>query len=122
MVLYGLISVKIKNAWYLGEARTFVPSSLETESTISYHVLVPAMITGICFGPVAADFINSKDWGLREEGQQSEITLVRFQHPTPDFANPSNLCDSGHHPHRYLSPARYRWLPASSQICLAETS
>uniref|UniRef100_A0A8H7TTH4 Cation/H+ exchanger transmembrane domain-containing protein n=1 Tax=Bionectria ochroleuca TaxID=29856 RepID=A0A8H7TTH4_BIOOC len=56
LVLYGVFSVKIKNAWYLGEA-------------------LPAMLIGICFGPVAANFLNSKNWGLKEEGQQSEITL-----------------------------------------------
>ena len=34
------------------------------------------MIIGICLGPIAANFINSKNWGLKEEGQQYEITLV----------------------------------------------
>ncbi|KAH7128065.1 Sodium/hydrogen exchanger family-domain-containing protein [Dactylonectria estremocensis] len=56
MVLFGIISVKIKHAWYLGEA-------------------LPAMLIGICMGPIAANFINAEDWGMKEEGQQREITL-----------------------------------------------
>ncbi|KFH45981.1 Na(+)/H(+) antiporter-like protein [Hapsidospora chrysogenum ATCC 11550] len=54
--LYGIISVKIKQAWYLGEA-------------------LPAMIVGIALGPIAANFINAADWGAKDEGQVSEITL-----------------------------------------------
>jgi hypothetical protein len=37
---------------------------------------VPAMIAGICLGPIAANFLNAADWGLKEKGQVSEITLV----------------------------------------------
>ncbi|KAF7543553.1 hypothetical protein G7Z17_g10651 [Cylindrodendrum hubeiense] len=56
MVLFGIISVKIKRTWYLGEA-------------------LPAMLIGICMGPVAANFLNAAEWGLKEKEQQSEITL-----------------------------------------------
>ncbi|KAF3342625.1 hypothetical protein VD0002_g10123 [Verticillium dahliae] len=56
IVLYGVISVKFKNQWYLGEA-------------------LPAVIIGICLGPIAAKFIVSERWGNPEPGQTSEITL-----------------------------------------------
>ncbi|CRK41875.1 hypothetical protein BN1723_015980 [Verticillium longisporum] len=56
IVLYGVISVKFKNQWYLGEA-------------------LPAVIIGICLGPMAAKFIVSERWGNPEPGQTSEITL-----------------------------------------------
>ncbi|KAG9251059.1 Sodium/hydrogen exchanger family-domain-containing protein [Emericellopsis atlantica] len=55
-LLYGIISVKIKQAWYLGEA-------------------LPAMVLGIILGPVAARFLDASRWGLAEEAQVSEITL-----------------------------------------------
>ena len=55
-VVYGIISVKIKQAWFLGEA-------------------LPAMLLGIMLGPVGADFLNPEKWGLKEEGQKEEITL-----------------------------------------------
>ncbi|KAM0279211.1 hypothetical protein ACHAQH_004756 [Verticillium albo-atrum] len=56
IVLYGVISVKFKNQWYLGEA-------------------LPAVIVGICLGPIAARFIVSERWGNPEPGQTAEITL-----------------------------------------------
>ncbi|KAF5980380.1 hypothetical protein FBULB1_5227 [Fusarium bulbicola] len=56
MVLYGIISVKIKQAWYLGEA-------------------LPAVFFGVILGPIAAKFIDSEKWGSAEEGQTSAITL-----------------------------------------------
>jgi NhaP-type Na+/H+ or K+/H+ antiporter len=56
--LYGIISVKIKQAWYLGEA-------------------LPAVLIGVILGPVAAKFIDSERWGSASPGQTSEITLVR---------------------------------------------
>merc|ERR1712000_225986 len=55
-VLYGIISVKLKQAWYLGEA-------------------LPAVVIGIILGPVAAKFIESEKWGNAEPGQTNEITL-----------------------------------------------
>ncbi|EKJ70885.1 hypothetical protein FPSE_08936 [Fusarium pseudograminearum CS3096] len=54
--LYGLISVKIKQAWYLGEA-------------------LPAVLIGVVLGPIAAKFIDSERWGSATPGQTSEITL-----------------------------------------------
>ncbi|PNP82664.1 hypothetical protein FNYG_03895 [Fusarium nygamai] len=56
MVLYGIISVKIKQAWYLGEA-------------------LPAVFFGVVLGPIAAKFIESEKWGSAEAGQTSAITL-----------------------------------------------
>lgn len=61
-VLYGLISVKIKQIWYLGEA-------------------LPAMVFGIILGPIAAKFIDSERWGSAVEGQTSDIVLVRLRPP-----------------------------------------
>ncbi|KAJ4003726.1 hypothetical protein NW766_012178 [Fusarium irregulare] len=55
-VLYGIISVKIKQAWYLGEA-------------------LPAVLIGVCLGPIAAKFIDTERWGSAEPGQTSAITL-----------------------------------------------
>lgn len=56
MVLYGVISVKIKQAWYLGEA-------------------LPAMVLGIILGPVSAKFLDSERWGTAQEGQSEAIAL-----------------------------------------------
>ncbi|KAK2677716.1 hypothetical protein RAB80_006456 [Fusarium oxysporum f. sp. vasinfectum] len=56
MILYGIISVKIKQAWYLGEA-------------------LPAVFFGVILGPIAAKFIESEKWGSAEPGQTSAITL-----------------------------------------------
>ncbi|KAL2012511.1 hypothetical protein VTN00DRAFT_36 [Thermoascus crustaceus] len=56
IVLYGIISIKIKNAWYLGEA-------------------LPAVVIGIVRGPIASKFIDSNRWGSATEGQQNAITL-----------------------------------------------
>ncbi|EEU35415.1 uncharacterized protein NECHADRAFT_51230 [Fusarium vanettenii 77-13-4] len=55
-VLYGIISVKIKQAWYLGEA-------------------LPAVIFGIALGPLSAKFIESEKWGFATPGQTNAITL-----------------------------------------------
>ncbi|KAM4066356.1 sodium/hydrogen exchanger family protein [Hirsutella rhossiliensis] len=56
IVLYGIISVKIKQRWYLGEA-------------------LPAVAIGVVLGPIAAKFLDSERWGSAERGQTSEITL-----------------------------------------------
>ncbi|OLN81851.1 putative Na(+)/H(+) antiporter C3A11.09-like protein 1 [Colletotrichum chlorophyti] len=56
IILYGILSVKIKNAWYLGEA-------------------LPAVVLGICLGPIAARFLDSERWGSAVEGQTNDITL-----------------------------------------------
>ncbi|CEI70412.1 hypothetical protein FVEN_g1082 [Fusarium venenatum] len=56
MTLYGVISVKLKQQWYLGEA-------------------LPAMVVGIILGPVSAKFLDSERWGSAEPGQTGEIAL-----------------------------------------------
>ncbi|KAK1594602.1 sodium/hydrogen exchanger family protein [Colletotrichum navitas] len=56
IILYGVLSVKIKNVWYLGEA-------------------LPAVVLGVCLGPLAAKFLDSERWGSAVEGQTSDITL-----------------------------------------------
>ncbi|KAH7075784.1 Sodium/hydrogen exchanger family-domain-containing protein [Paraphoma chrysanthemicola] len=56
-VLYGLISVKIKQIWYLGEA-------------------LPALVVGIILGPIAAKFIDSERWGTAVKDQTPDITLL----------------------------------------------
>ncbi|KAH7134876.1 Na(+)/H(+) antiporter 1 [Dendryphion nanum] len=55
-ILYGIISVKLKQAWFLGEA-------------------LPAVVIGICLGPIAAKFLDSERWGTASPGQTSDITL-----------------------------------------------
>ncbi|KAH6681124.1 Na+/H+ antiporter 2 [Plectosphaerella plurivora] len=56
IILYGCLSAKIKNKWYLGEA-------------------LPALIVGIILGPIAGRLILSEEWGSAVAGQTSEITL-----------------------------------------------
>ncbi|PFH62592.1 hypothetical protein XA68_12844 [Ophiocordyceps unilateralis] len=56
IVCYGIISVKIKQKWYLGEA-------------------LPAMMIGIILGPVATRFIDSERWASAEKGQTAAIAL-----------------------------------------------
>lgn len=63
MILYGIISVLIKQVWYLGEA-------------------LPAVLLGIILGPVAAKFIDSERWGSAVEGQTSAIMLVWNDYPS----------------------------------------
>lgn len=36
------------------------------------------MVIGIALGPIAANFINAAEWGVKDEGQVSEITLVSY--------------------------------------------
>ncbi|KAF3008607.1 hypothetical protein E8E13_007895 [Curvularia kusanoi] len=55
-ILYGLISVKIKQTWYLGEA-------------------LPALLVGIVLGPIAASFLDSTRWGSAVKDQTEYITL-----------------------------------------------
>ncbi|KAM6514029.1 hypothetical protein FALCPG4_015210 [Fusarium falciforme] len=55
-VLYGIISVKVKQAWYLGEA-------------------LPAVFFGVVLGPLVAKFIESEKWGSATPGQTNAITL-----------------------------------------------
>ncbi|OTB00744.1 hypothetical protein M426DRAFT_65208 [Hypoxylon sp. CI-4A] len=55
-VLYGLVAVKLKGVWYLGEA-------------------LPAVATGMLLGPIAAKFLDAKRWGSASADQQDAITL-----------------------------------------------
>ncbi|KAK2759987.1 hypothetical protein FQN54_002723 [Arachnomyces sp. PD_36] len=56
IILYGVISVKIKNVWYLGEA-------------------LPAVVMGIILGPIASGFIEPEDWGVGAKDQLGAISL-----------------------------------------------
>ncbi|KXJ88848.1 Cation/H+ exchanger [Microdochium bolleyi] len=57
MALYGLIAVKIKTAWYLGEA-------------------LPAMVVGILLGPYLGDLLNATRWATPPAPNQlDEIAL-----------------------------------------------
>ncbi|KAI8719772.1 Na-H-Exchanger domain-containing protein [Fusarium sp. LHS14.1] len=56
VILYGIISVKIRQSWYLG-------------------IALPAVVIGIILGPVAAKFIEADKWGAGHEGQKRSITL-----------------------------------------------
>ncbi|KAI2602917.1 Sodium/hydrogen exchanger family-domain-containing protein [Hypoxylon fragiforme] len=55
-VLYGLVAVKIKGVWYLGEA-------------------LPAVLIGMLLGPISAKFLDAKRWGSAAPDQQDAITL-----------------------------------------------
>ncbi|KAI1169711.1 Sodium/hydrogen exchanger family-domain-containing protein [Nemania sp. FL0916] len=55
-VVYGLFAVKIKAAWYLGEA-------------------LPALTIGVILGPLAAKFLEPQKWGSATPGQEPAITL-----------------------------------------------
>ncbi|KAJ3527121.1 hypothetical protein NM208_g10863 [Fusarium decemcellulare] len=56
IVLYGIVSVKIRQSWYLG-------------------IALPAVVIGVALGPVAARFIESERWGSAQKGQTPSITL-----------------------------------------------
>ncbi|KAI1097864.1 Na(+)/H(+) antiporter 1 [Jackrogersella minutella] len=56
IVLYGLVAVKVKGVWYLGEA-------------------LPAVCIGMLLGPIAAKFLDAKRWGSAAPDQQDAITL-----------------------------------------------
>lgn len=57
IILYGIISVKIKSRWFLGEA-------------------LPAVLIGIILGPISAKFLDSSRWGSSPSPEQtSAITL-----------------------------------------------
>ncbi|UPK98159.1 hypothetical protein LCI18_009094 [Fusarium solani-melongenae] len=56
VILYGIISVKIRQSWYLG-------------------IALPAVVVGIILGPVAAKLIEADKWGAGHEGQTRSITL-----------------------------------------------
>ncbi|KAI1840962.1 hypothetical protein JX265_010434 [Neoarthrinium moseri] len=56
IILYGFISVKIKQVWFLGEA-------------------LPAVLFGVILGPLAARFIDAERWGSAVPDQKDAITL-----------------------------------------------
>lgn len=56
ILLFGAISVKIKQAWYLGEA-------------------LPAFVFGILLGPVATRWLDARFWGMAIIGQVPDISL-----------------------------------------------
>ncbi|KAI5459190.1 Sodium/hydrogen exchanger family-domain-containing protein [Mariannaea sp. PMI_226] len=81
LVLYGLVSIKIKLVWYLG-------------------VALPAVVMGIILGPTAARFLDSSRWGSAVEGQTHDITLGVTR-----VMIGLQLVIAG-----YQLPARYFWL------------
>ncbi|RAH57492.1 plasma membrane antiporter [Aspergillus piperis CBS 112811] len=54
ILLFGFISLKVKQRWYLGEA-------------------LPAFMVGICFGPAGAKILNVSQWGGDSANETSEI-------------------------------------------------
>ncbi|PYH88121.1 plasma membrane antiporter [Aspergillus ellipticus CBS 707.79] len=54
ILLFGFVSLKLKQRWYLGEA-------------------LPALIIGISFGPIGAKFLNISQWGGADDNKKSEI-------------------------------------------------
>ncbi|KAM0228849.1 hypothetical protein ACHAP5_011829 [Fusarium lateritium] len=72
-VLYGIISVKIKQAWYLGEARQLLPIPYRNHHLTPFKS--PLFLSGVILGPLAAKSIHSEKWGSATEGQTNAITL-----------------------------------------------
>ncbi|KKY14265.1 putative sodium hydrogen exchanger family protein [Diplodia seriata] len=56
LIVFGIISHKIKKSWYLGEA-------------------LPAMLMGVILGPKAAKFIEPARWISAEPDELNELTL-----------------------------------------------
>lgn len=56
LLAFGIISVKLKQTWYLGEA-------------------LPAMLFGIILGPIAGRLLQTEKWGTATPGQTRDITL-----------------------------------------------
>lgn len=85
MALYGLIAVKIKTAWYLGEACTSFCPSFPVSANIQVAkqcgrlmgcFAVPAMMVGILLGPYLADLLNATRWAVPPAPNQlDEIAL-----------------------------------------------
>ncbi|KAI1194157.1 Cation/H+ exchanger [Nemania serpens] len=89
-VVYGLLAVRIKSVWYLGEA-------------------LPAVIIGVILGPVAANFLNPERWGSATRGQEPTITLGVMR-----VMIGIQLVIAG-----YQLPARYpRWNYKEMAVCL----
>ncbi|KAM3555329.1 hypothetical protein MY1884_005653 [Beauveria asiatica] len=90
IILYGVISVKIKQAWYLGEA-------------------LPAVALGVILGPIAAKFLDSERWGSAESGQTNAITLGVTR-----VMIGVQLVIAG-----YQLPAKYNWMRCKEMaLCL----
>ena len=94
-ILYGFISVKIKQDWYLGEA-------------------LPAVIIGIVLGPVAAKFLDSERWGHSVKEQTEYITLVVTRHTLCCHL----LTFPGHDPNCDWYPISHGRLPTSCKVSL----
>ncbi|PWY78306.1 putative plasma membrane antiporter [Aspergillus heteromorphus CBS 117.55] len=54
ILLFGFVSLKLKQRWYLGEA-------------------LPALLVGIAFGPIGAKYLNISQWGGDDDNKNSEI-------------------------------------------------
>ncbi|KAK8145551.1 hypothetical protein G3M48_004292 [Beauveria asiatica] len=90
IILYGVISVKIKQAWYLGEA-------------------LPAVALGVILGPIVAKFLDSERWGSAESGQTNAITLGVTR-----VMIGVQLVIAG-----YQLPAKYNWMRCKEMaLCL----
>lgn len=93
LILYGIVSSKIKYSWYLGEA-------------------LPATLIGIILGPTASKFVDSASWG--EPGAQNEITYVSL---VPQRRQETQVDGSlGSQQSRHRNPARHCGLPAPGQV------
>ncbi|KAK5945677.1 hypothetical protein PMZ80_002883 [Knufia obscura] len=74
ILAYGFISVKIKTAWYLGEACEHSNPSLPVSPLLT-PIEVPAVAFGVLLGPLATRWLDSRKWGEAIIGQQPAITL-----------------------------------------------
>ncbi|OJJ30475.1 hypothetical protein ASPWEDRAFT_46076 [Aspergillus wentii DTO 134E9] len=54
ILLFGFISLKIKQKWYIGEA-------------------LPAFVIGVALGPVGTKFLSVDQWGGEDDNKKSEI-------------------------------------------------
>ena len=128
ILLFGLVSIKVKRAWYLGEARmsqtTKLPPGVwqqRDDGKINITIgIVPAVIIVICLGPIAAKFIDTERWGSAEPGQTSDITLVRNDTGTASMMDLDPLdmltINAGRHASGDWHPGPYGGLPASSEV------
>lgn len=73
-VVYGLFAVRIKSAWYLGEACEHLLQP-HVPGWISDSDIVPALVIGVILGPIAAKFLDPERWGSAAPGQEPTITL-----------------------------------------------
>lgn len=74
ILLFGFVSLKVKQRWYLGEARMILhPTSKDAILILP----VPAFVVGICFGPAGAKLLTVSQWGGDSANETSEIAYVR---------------------------------------------